>query len=187
MALFEREQLKKVLQYLKSFFINPVQAIKHLPDWPWPIILALLATVSWCSSVINSVFAFNIFSLIQGIFLSPFISLILTLVTVVFLYYIFLFVSQRVLPFKALFTLVVLSNIPFFAFQSLSNLLPPISLLGLTFTAIILFVGLVENFALEKWLVKRVISFLFIVFIVLFIFSHIKPYLVKYNQMGLIL
>jgi len=95
--------------------------------------------------------------IISGAIFTPILTLITILVSSLFFYYTFQIFAGVTLPFRRIATVVFFATLPFFIFKILSDLVPPIVLIGLAFTSVILIVGFVENFRLPKKLVVRII------------------------------
>ena len=147
-----------------------------MPEWDWKTLVVLQLLTSLISSFIASLVNLNIWRILQGILVIPPVSLITAGVSSLFLYYAFLFLTQQTLPAKDIFTLVILSNIPFFIFHTFSTFFPPITLLGFLFSALLLVVGLVERFGLPRPLVMKVVGSIWCVYLIIWIFGQIESY-----------
>jgi hypothetical protein len=71
-------------------------------------------------------------------------------------------------------SLVCLAVVPYFLFHSVSGYLPPIDLLGFAFTCVLLIVGLVEQFGLERRLCSKLVGSMAIVFFIVWMVSQIR-------------
>ena len=60
-----------------------------------------------------------------------------------------------------IFTFVILSSIPFYIFQIISEYFAPITLIGFGFSFLLAIVGLSENFKVEKKRAYQLIGILF--------------------------
>jgi hypothetical protein len=105
---------------------------------------------------------------------APFMAFFLTSLMAVFIYYYFQIFEKRTLDFKQIYILILFADIPFFLFQVASEILPPITLVGFAFTALLLAVGLTENFQLEKQKSLRLIGGLFLVVFLIWLWNLIE-------------
>ncbi len=175
MKLFDVD-LREILSTLVRFFKNPVMVMKQMPEWDWKTLVVLQLLTSLISSLIASLINLNIWKILQGILVIPPVSLMTAGVSSLFLYYAFLFLTQQNLPPKDIFTLVILSNIPFFIFHTFNPFFPPITLLGFLFSALLLVVGLVERFSLPRPLVLKVVGSIWFVYLIIWALGQIETY-----------
>ena len=157
---------------LTNYIKNPVSEIKTLPQWNWQSILFAQIILTAATGALAGLLSKSILSILSGIILFPILTMITLGVSSVFFYYTFQIFSEKQIPFSRLFHLVFLANIPLFIFQIISNYLPPVTLVGLLFTAFLLVVGLTENFSLNKKLVIKIISALYVLFFMVWIWSR---------------
>ncbi|MGZ3768024.1 MAG: Yip1 family protein [Bdellovibrio sp.] len=168
-----KETAKEVSRFIFNFLRHPIEKIKTLPDWSWRVLLVTVILVSICSGVLSGLVPPNFFRLAGGLVISPVVGLLTTFIGSLFMYYYFQVFEKRTCAFKKIFTLVLLANIPFFIFQILSEIVPPITLVGFAFTALLLAVGLTENFQMEKRRALRLVTILFAVVFVLWLWNRI--------------
>jgi len=112
------------------------------------------------------------FSVAFGILIMPVVSTIAALLLALFLYYYFQFFEKRTEDFRRIFTLVILSSLPFYIFQILSEYFAPVTLIGFSFTALLAVVGLTENFSLTKKRAYQIVGFLFVLVVVAWILNR---------------
>ncbi len=167
---------REVVAALIRFFKNPVVAMKQMPEWDWKTLIVLQLLTSLISSLLASLLNLNFWKILQGILIIPPVSLMTAGVTSLFLYYAFLFLTQQNLPAKDLFTLVILSNIPFFIFHTFSPFFPIVTVLGFLFSALLLGIGLIERFGLPRSLVIKVVGSIWIIYFVVWIMGQIESY-----------
>lgn len=158
--------LKEIARKVVSFIKHPITEIQNLPDWSWGRLLILNALFAMLSGILMGFLPPNFYRIAAGILISPLVSTIMNGLMSLFLYYYFQVFEYRTVSFRRLFTQTFFASIPFFLFQTISEYLPPISLLGFALTGLIMVVGLVENFQLEK---KRAIKLMSIVIGVVFL------------------
>jgi hypothetical protein len=117
------------------------------------------------SGILAGLIHHSVGAIFMGMILTPILTLITTFISSLFFYYTFQIFSEKILDFKALFTVVFFANVPFFVFQVISGFFPPILLVGLAFTAMLLIVALVDNFQLPKRFTTRLIVIIYVVFV----------------------
>ncbi len=168
--------LKDLTSTLIRYFKNPVAVMKNMPVWDWKTLIVLQILTSLISGIIASFINFSIWRILQAVLVIPPIALVTAGITSLFLYYSFLFLVQQNLPHKDLLTLVILSNIPFFIFHTLSPFFPPITLLGFLFSALLLIVGLVERFSLPRTLVFKVVGSIWVIYLIIWGLGQMESY-----------
>lgn len=161
---------------LIRFLKNPVEFMRSIPDWDWKTLIVIQLLTSFLSGMISSLINLNIWKILQGILIIPPVSLVTAGVSSLFLYYSFLFLTQKNLPIKDIFTIVILSFIPFFIFQTMSPLFAPITIIGFLFTALLLIIGLVERFQLPRKLVIKIVGSIWIIYFIIWIIGQIENY-----------
>jgi hypothetical protein len=170
-----RQEFIESKDILLQFLRHPLTQMKHLPDWTWKRLLLVLLVISSGTGVLAGFLEKKIIlSIIAGLILTPILTLIQITVACVFFYYLFQIFADRTVPFRQLFTVVFFAFIPQLVLNILAGYIPPISLIGMAFTAMLLSVGFVENFQLPRRLVLRLIAILYVIFFVLWIWSRIS-------------
>lgn len=167
---FLKAEFFRLLIYLR----NPVEGIHTLPDWSLQQAFLRQSFLAVTSGAISGLLSFEFFSFMYGIFLFPLIAIIAAPILALFLYYYFQIFEHKTVSYKKLFTLVVLSNIPFLVFHILSNYLAVINLVGTAMTGLILVVGLNQNFAMEKRRAVRLVSILYIILALVWAYNQFE-------------
>lgn len=167
------DTVKEIILYIFNFLKHPVEKIKILPDWNWTILIITLISVSMGSGVITGLVPPNFFRIMGGIVISPLVGVVTTGLGALFIYYYFQVYEKRTCSYRKIFTLFLLANIPFFIFQVGSELVPPITLVGFAFTALLLAVGLTENFQMDKRRSIRLVSILLAIVFILWLWNRI--------------
>lgn len=165
--------LKDVLKYLAEFIRHPIERIKNLPNWRWPLLLFTLGTVAATSGFISGLFPPSVFRIISGTIISPLLTAFTTYVGTLFIYYYFQIFENQTHPFRKIFTLLFLANIPFFVLQIGSEIVPPLTLVGFAFTAILIAVGLTENFNFPKPRSIKLVSIMYIAVFIIWLINRI--------------
>lgn len=142
--------VKEIIDYLFDFVKDPITKIRQLPDWNWTSLMMLHVVISIISGVLAGLLKLNLYRIGFGLFLMPIVSTTTALLMAMFLYYYFQFFEKKTEDFRKLFTLVVLSSIPFYFFQILSEYFSFISIIGFAVTSLLGVVGLCDNFKVER-------------------------------------
>ena len=163
-----------LLRFLIEFVKHPIQKISELPDWNWPSLLFVHIVLSIISGVLAGLLKLNFYRVAFGLLLMPMVSTVSVLLMSLFLYYYFQFFENKIESFRKIFTLVVLSSIPFYLFQIISEYFSAISLIGFAFASLLSIVGLCDNFRVEKKRAFQLVGLLFGVVVVAWIGNKIN-------------
>lgn len=166
--------LMEILKTIRHFLKNPLVGMTHLPDWSWKKIILLQLFLSMGSGVLAGLIPPNGYHILFGIFFFPVISLTSVTVFSFFFYYFFQVFEKRTVELRPLFTMIMFANIPFFIFQSMVQLLPPVALIGFAFSSLLLIVGLTENFGLSKKKSSRLVAMVSMLILILWIFNKLS-------------
>ncbi|GIL17776.1 MAG: hypothetical protein BroJett040_15270 [Oligoflexia bacterium] len=169
--------IKKTCSDIKDILIpfikNPMEKIRNLPDWDWQTLILAQVLVTAISGALGGLINRSVLSILSGLIMMPILTLITTSISTLFFFYTFQIIIQKQVPYRKLFTVVFFANIPFFIFQIISGYFPPISLVGLAFTGLLLIVGFVENFQVPRKLVIRLIAALYVVFFLIWLWGRL--------------
>lgn len=167
--LISQEQITTLIQNLISFLKHPRDEIAKLPNWSWQELLLAHVLITATTGTLSGLVSKSFLSLLSGLILGPILTLITLSISALFFYYFFQIFARVTLPFRKLMTLLLLANLPFFIFQIVAVLVPPMILVGLAFTAVLLVIGFTANFSLDKKLVVQtmmgIYALLFVVWI----------------------
>lgn len=155
--------LKWLLNDLLEFVKSPVEKIKTLPDWNWPSVFTVQILLALASGILAGLIKLNFYRVLYGLFLMPIVTTVSAMLLALFVYYYFQFFENRTESYKKIFILIILSSIPFYLFQIISEYFAPISLIGFAFTSLLAIVGLNENFAVEKKRAYTLVGSLFLI------------------------
>ena len=162
-------EFKSLFNFLINFIKNPIQKISHLPDWKWSSLFVVHIFLSIISGVLAGLLKFNFYRVAAGLFLMPIVSTVSVLIMSLFLYYYFQFFENRTENFRKIFTLVILSSIPFYLFQIISEYFSAISLVGFAFASLLSIVGLCDNFRIERKRAYRVVGIIFLLIVIIWV------------------
>lgn len=153
--------INELVQFLIEYVKHPVQKISQLPEWNWPSLFVVHILLSVASGVLAGLLKFNFYRVAFGLFLMPVVSTVSVLMMSLFLYYYFQFFENRTENFRKIFTLVVLSSVPFYVFQIISEYFSFSSVIGFAFSSLISIVGLSDNFRIERNRAYKVVGVIF--------------------------
>jgi hypothetical protein len=162
-------ELRQLPAFLLRFSMSPVDGIKHTPNMSWPTILSLHAGTAIISCTLLSAFNRNMFDFLIGLIVMPVVTLLTTFIITFFLVYCFILFSHKHLEFKRIYEMVVFATIPYFILHMFSGFIPPIDLIGFAGACLLLMVGAVEQFNLDRKICARLFGGLFFVFVIVWI------------------
>jgi hypothetical protein len=166
--------LRELPRVLIRMLKDPLGTVRRPLDFSWPLIVTLLGVSAFVSGAVAGAIARSFFDFLVGILIFPITSVITATVFGFFIYYFFSLFQSTFLDFRRLMSLVSVAVVPYFLFHSVSSYLPPIDLLGFAFTCVLLIVGLVEQFGLERRLCSRLVGSLGLLFFIVWGLSQIR-------------
>lgn len=159
---------------LARFARDPIGSVRHPVDFSWLTSFILIAFSALVSGAVNGTLTHNRLDFLISVTLYPVIAIITSTIFGLFIYYFFSLFKSTFLDFRRLMSLVAIALLPYFLCHSLSSFLAPIDLLGFAFTSVLLIVGLVEQFALERRICVRLVAGLAILYFVMWSLSQIR-------------
>ncbi|HEX4924698.1 MAG TPA: YIP1 family protein [Bdellovibrionales bacterium] len=169
-----KSRLRDILTYLPLFLRSPVASIQRVPDWDFVNALLLLVLITIPSGILGGIFARNIMTILWGIFLLPFITVFITAILAIGFYYTFMALFRAQVDPAKLFLTIVLASIPFLVLRILVPVIPLFSLIGVVLSAVLLTVGVTDNFNLPKQKVFKLMGGLIAVFFIFWIVQTIQ-------------
>jgi hypothetical protein len=148
------KELPSLFTYLWALVKNPIEEIKRIPSIEWPTLLIFQFCLSFISVVVSNLLAPFTISLIN-VMVSLVVAILATGLVSLFFYYFFLLLYSRQMEFIKIFTLVLFAHIPFAIFHLGAYFFPPADLIGLAISALLMVVGLVENFSVPRKLATQ--------------------------------
>lgn len=159
--------LRELPALLSAFGRNPIEAMRSHVTMTAPTAIVLQVSVSALSGAAFGAVSGNWVDLLIGAIVFPLTNFITTWATTLFLAYFFSWSRATFLDFRRLYSVVVLSILPYFVVHPLAGFLPPLDLIGFALSLALLVVGLVDQFSLEKKIVLRLAGVLGGVFFVI--------------------
>jgi len=152
---------------LKRFARDPLNTVKTPIRLSWPAALLLQTGGAAISGALAAAIARSKLDFIISIAVFPVIAVMVCAVLTLFLYYLFAGFTSTFLDIRRLYSLVVMTTLPFFIIHAFSGFLAPLDLIGFAASALLLTVGLVEQFGLDRRFVFKLLASIFAVFFVL--------------------
>ncbi|HVK60659.1 MAG TPA: hypothetical protein VM432_03870 [Bdellovibrionales bacterium] len=168
------KQLRDLPRLLRIFLKDPIGMMKSPVSISYPAILSLIAGTALISGSLVGLLNRNFVDFLIGVLVFPITSVVMALVFSFFIYYFFSIFQSTLLDFRRLLSMVSLALVPFFLFHSASGYLPPIDLIGFAFTGMLLVVGLIEQFKLNRKLVIRLIAGVGVTFFIIWSIAQIR-------------
>lgn len=167
-----KNELSLLFSYLLALVKNPVQEISKVPEIQWPTLVAFQFCLSFISVVVSNLLAPFAISL-ANVLISLVVAMLATGLVSLFFYYFFLILYSRQLSFIKIFTLILFAHIPFAIFHLASYFFPPADLIGLGISALLMVVGLVDNFQIPKKLAIQMMIGLYSIFFIYWVIQLI--------------
>lgn len=164
---------ESLIRFLIEYIKHPIQKISYLPDWNWQSLFTVQILMSLFSGFLAGLLKFNFYRMAAGVILMPIVSTVSSLVMSLFFYYYFQFFEKRTENYRKIFTLVILSSIPFYLFQILSEYFSFVSLIGFAMSSFLSIVGLCDNFKLERKRAYKVVGFIFLLVLLTWISNNL--------------
>jgi len=169
-------QLQILFQYLVALVKNPVQQIRTLPTIEWKTLIIFQFCLSLTSVILSNLLAPFAISILN-VLVSLAAAVVATTLVSLFFYYFFQILYNRTLDFIRVFTLVLFAHIPFAIFHLAAHFFPPADLIGIGLSAILMIIGLVENFEIPKKVAIQLMIGVYSIFLIYWITQLIlRPY-----------
>lgn len=169
-----KTELFDSLKVLLGFAKNPVQGMKVLPEWSWSKLLILMGGFAAICGILRGVVNRSFLDIISGVLVYPVSALLMISIFSGLFYYTFMFFYKRQLSYQRIYTNFTFAVLPSVLLSTISYLVPPITLLGSAVTGLLLVVGFVENFRLPRKSVTKLIAGIFLIYVIIWIFSTIS-------------
>ncbi|MDZ4676168.1 MAG: YIP1 family protein [Oligoflexia bacterium] len=168
-----KARIREVVFFLPQYLKNPVDGIKRVPSWDWTTVIILEVLISAACGLLGGIVARHILSVLGGIIVGPVMGLIMSVVLSGILYYAGLFILKTELEYKKIFIVVVLAQIPAQIIGVLSPISRAVTPFAILISALLITVGLVDNFMLEKKRVTKIVGTLTGIVLIFWIYSAV--------------
>ena len=182
-----KHEILDTIRVLIEFFRNPIVGMQQLPDWPWAKLVFLTGAFSATCGLLSGILAGDLLTIINGFIAFPVATLLMLAIFSGLFYYIFLFFYRQELPYKKIFQHLVFASLPAQALSTIAHFIPPITLLGVAVTLLLLIVGFSSNFSIPRKPLIKLMSGLFLIYVLIWIgnsisFHHRKEELRKLHK-----
>jgi Yip1 domain len=150
-------RLVEALKTLPRFLRHPTQGMRTLPDWDWPTMLVLHGAFAAAIGLTCGLLERRILSMISGLLIQPFQTLVLSALLAAFFYYVFLFFEQKALAFRSLYTHVAFASLPTLILQVPGVFVPSVMLVGVLSSLGLLWVGFTHNYQVDASRLKKIL------------------------------
>lgn len=169
-----KAQFLSAMRTLLDFAKNPVQGMRHLPNWEWPFLLIVQGACAAAAGVGVGIVSKSISGIFMGLIFVPLSNALISAVIAGFFYYTFEFVFKLPVSFHRMYTHVFFAQLPALAVYVITPVLPPLALLGPAAAGILLVVGFTDNFGLDRKRAVRFLAILYGIFCLLWILNAIN-------------
>ncbi len=168
------DKFGEALEFLKRYLKNPVETMRRLPDWDWPMLLIFYSSLAGICGLAGGALSRHFTQMISGAIVFPITSTVGAFIATGFLYYTFAFFFHREVAIKTIFTIVILSLLPFLALSVISAWLMPLNVLGFFISGLLLVVGLAENTHVDRRRIFKLVAIIYLIYVVFWIFNTIN-------------
>lgn len=169
-----KEIFLQALLALPRFLKNPIQGMKDLPEWDWPVILALQAALGLICGMLAAFLSGSLILIITSIIIAPLSTLAMNLILSGFFYYTFLFFFKSEVSFKLIVTHLLFASIPVLICNVVSPVIPFVGVIGVIASALLLYVGFRENLRADDKKLKILLGGLVGIYILSLIFQLVR-------------
>lgn len=169
-----RADLISLTRYFLKFLRSPIDTIKAMPNSHFISLLIFQEILSAVFGAMAGLLSSQSWHIWIWIIALPLVTLIIGGLIGSVLLVTFKLYLRRDESFEKIYRLVFVSIIPFIVFFPILSFLPPLFLVCCLLSALLLIVGLVENFHVPQKVAIRIIGLMSLVFVVLWIFNQIQ-------------
>lgn len=163
----------KIIKFLPKFLLRPVEHMRQLPAFHPLSLLIFQVSMSIASGLLMGLVAQKPFQAILAAFLMvPYGLLTPVIVGMIIYYFFYLFHATQIAPLE-LFKVLVFANTPFLIFHTLALIFPPIDLVGLALSCLLLIVGMGDDLQLPRKVSVKLVLTLYGLIAVYVLFSWI--------------
>lgn len=169
-----KSQVREILQFLPTFFRNPIAKMKALPTWDWATVLTLHAAFGALVGAVKGLLTGKIILIFLNLFSSTISTLLIGFLGATFFYYFFLFVLNRKEDYLKFYIMVALASLPMLALRIFKFIGEPIDLIGFAILCLLCTVSLVEVYTLPRKMAVRIMGGIYALFFVIWAVEVIR-------------
>lgn len=167
-------RIKADLPTLIAFLRNPIAGMRHIPPWEWPLLLLAQAALAAASGVLAGIVGRSFTNIIAGLIALPISTAAITFLAAAFFYYVFAIFFKKDVPLIEIYRVLVFANIPVQLLLILEPIIPIVLPVGFAISCLLLAVAFVDNFALPKQQVLRLLGALISIYFIIWIFNVLQ-------------
>ena len=148
--------------------------MRQLPDWEWPEILILQGIFAAACAVLTNIVSRNLLGIFVGLIIGPITQYVLVAIASGFLFYVFLFYFDREIGFRQIYITLIFAAIPALILNIAAPVLPPVLLVGVAASLVLVYVGFVEKFELDRIKLRNLLIAVMVVCVLAWVGQMIK-------------
>ncbi|MAV91160.1 MAG: hypothetical protein CL676_07040 [Bdellovibrionaceae bacterium] len=169
-----KEVFLQALFALPRFLKNPIQGMRDLPDWDWPILIALQASLGLVTGLLGAVLTRSLVHMVTSVFIAPISALLVNAILSGFFYYTFLILFKRQISFRFIVTHMLFASIPVLVLNIAASIIPLVGHIGMLASAVLLYVGFRENLHLNELKLRILMGSLVTIYVGVFVFQMVR-------------
>jgi hypothetical protein len=171
--LLHPEKLEQMRRDFITYLMNPVEFIKHVPNWDWMMLISFYVVFAATCGVAGGIVSTHFKLIFVGLIFTPIISLFTAAVVTGALYFTLIFFFHREPPLHQVFTIIMFSAFPTMVLMIVSHWVPPIIVVGLLVSGLLLIVGVTENVQIDRKKFAKLVGAVYVVYLAFWTYSTI--------------
>ncbi len=167
-------ELNLLGRYFLSFTRTPIESIKSIPSTRFRSVLIFQTILSAIFGGLTGFFSRQFWHFWVWLFTFPIITVVVSSLLILTMLFIFKVFLRREESFFRIYRLVLASIFPFIVFFPILSYLPPLFLVCCAMSALLLIVGLVENFKIPQTTALKIVSLISLILIIVWIVNQIQ-------------
>src|SRR6202000_3188656 len=106
-----RLALQQALYTFPHFLKNPVDGMRHMPDWDWPTLTTLQAGIAAICGLVGGIVERHVVSAVVSFFILPIVANAVNFILSGFFYYVFMFAFKQHTNYRQIFTHLLFASI----------------------------------------------------------------------------
>jgi len=156
-------KLREDIVVLPHFLKNPVAGMRNLPQWEWPTILILQGAFAAFCAVVANFIERNYLGVFTGLIVGPLANFLIAGIATGFFHFYFLYVFKKEIRYHLIYLNVIFAAIPLMICAMVAFLVPPLILVGIFASMLLVFVGFVNNFGIPAKHLRNLLGVIFAV------------------------